>query len=151
MLGRLAKWLRLLGYDTSYENEIDDRELLRRAGSEGRILLTRDHGVMRRRQIGRGMVQAYLVPGDRVADQLADVRSRFGLEPRSEARCPEDNSPLDSFSREDARERVPAYVHETQSDFRICRVCGRIYWKATHWEKIQRVRDGLLQDPHHHP
>lgn len=143
MLGRLAKWLRLLGYDAAYENEIDDWELVRRAGYEDRMLLTRDREIMKRWQVVRGRVKASLVTADKVDDQLLEVIGRFGLRPQPEARCPEDNSVLKPLPREEARDRVPPYVFQTQEDFRACPVCRRVYWKATHWEKIDDVRKSL--------
>lgn len=143
MLGRLAKWLRLLGYDAAYEREIGDRELVRRAGSEGRVLLTRDHLLMKRRQIVRGQIKASLVAADRVEDQLTEITGWFGFKPLAEARCPEDNSVLMPLPREEAAGLVPPYVFKTQHEFHTCPVCRRVYWKATHWERIESVRKSL--------
>ncbi|MBE0428500.1 MAG: Mut7-C RNAse domain-containing protein [Thermoleophilia bacterium] len=143
MLGRLARWLRLLGYDAAYENEIGDWELIRRSGSEDRILLTRDRDVMRRWQIARGRVVAFLVSSSDIMEQIVEVATEFGLQPRPEARCPQDNSDLNTISREEARGRVPPYVFKTQKDFHFCPACGRIFWKATHWERIEQIRGRL--------
>lgn len=143
MLGRLAKWLRLLGFDTAYESEIDDWDLVRQGSLEDRVLLTRDREIMKRWQVVRGKVKASLIGADRIDDQLAEAITRFGLKPGAQARCPEDNSVLEALPREEAQGRVPPYVFETQHEYRACPVCGRVYWKATHWEKIDRVRRSL--------
>lgn len=140
MLGRLARWLRLLGYDASYENQIEDGLLLERCLDEGRVLLTRDRQLMQRRPIARGTLAACLVPDDSIDVQLACVREKFGLEPLPVARCPEDNSSLEVMPREAAREHVPPYVFETQTEFHRCPACARIYWRATHWARIEQVR-----------
>lgn len=143
MLGRLAKWLRLLGYDTAYERQIDDGELVTRAIAENRVLLTRDIQVMKRRQIARGQLSAYLVKSNLVQEQLNEISQRFGLKPKTVARCPEDNSSLKHLPRSEASGRVPPYVLETQREFQFCPVCRRIYWKATHWRNINKIRSRI--------
>lgn len=140
MLGRLAKWLRLMGYDADYRNEIDDWEMLRLCRREGRLLLTRDTSIMERWYVTRSMVKALLVDGDDTARQLSYITNQLSLKTPDDPRCPECNLPLHELLREDARGRVPPYVYETQKEFRICSSCGRIYWKATHWDRIERVR-----------
>lgn len=140
MLGRLARWLRLLGYDAAYEGEIDDWQMLRICAQQQRLLLTRDAGVMQRWQIGRGLVQAVQVEHDKVQQQLAEVTSRLGLTTGAEPRCAECNLVLEILPRDEARALVPPYVFETQNDFRRCPGCRRVYWKATHWEKIESAR-----------
>lgn len=147
MLGRLAKWLRLLGYDTAYESQISDWDIIRWSAHENRVLLTRDREILKRWQVAKGIVAVHLVTTPEVQDQLAEVRSAFGLEPLAEARCPEDNSGLESLSRQEAKDRVPDYVLKTQKEFRCCPRCGRVYWKATHWERIEQVRHGQAASP----
>ena len=143
MLGSLAKWLRLLGCDCAYEKEIDDWELVRRCAREGRTLLTRDTEIVKRWQVSRGLVQAALVAAGTTRDQVEEVALRFGLSAKAEPRCPRDNSSLVPLPRADARDRVPPYVFETQQDYRSCPVCSRVYWKATHWERIDELRRRL--------
>lgn len=140
MLGRLAKWLRLLGYDADYRPEIDDWEMLKLCRSQGRTLLTRDTRVMKRWQISRGQVLAVLLSSDRVKEQIGELSAAVGLKATGEVRCPICNQTLDPLAREKARDRVPPYVYETQSEFRTCPACGRVYWKATHWREIENVR-----------
>ncbi len=133
MLGSLAKWLRILGYDTAYYPDLDDRQLVRLARAEGRVLLTRDRELSRRRG-----VQALLVTGEGLDEQLSEVFTRLKLVPvRSFSRCPVCNEPLQGLAAEEARTRVPPYVAQTQHSFRQCPKCQRIYWRGTHWQRME--------------
>jgi len=144
MLGRLAKWLRILGYDTVYSASLDDPDLVRISQAEGRLLLTRDTGIARRKG-----VQCLLVTADKVEEQLLEVARRCGLrldgEPMS--RCIRCNVVLSEIDRDAVRGEVPSYVWQTQSTFRRCLVCGRLYWRGTHWdrmrERIAAIKSGL--------
>ncbi len=135
MLGRLATWLRVLGYDTAYDAGITDSELIRRAKREGRIILTRDRRLLKRKGIG----EALLIRSDHFREQLREVVSHFGLDPRSGflTLCIRCNTPLEDIRKEEVRDRVPPYVFRTQEDFMICPRCGRIYWGATHRERME--------------
>lgn len=128
MLGRLARWLRLAGYDAAYWREGSDEALAERARAEDRLILTRDHQLA-----GRRGVRALLVTADTLDEQIAEVRAVLGGDPHPFTRCPECNAALADLPREDARSLVPAYVWYTQTHFRRCPECGRVYWKGTHW------------------
>ena len=136
MLGRLARWLRLAGYDTVYLADTDDIEVMRQARAEDRLILTRDTALASRKG-----VNALLIVSQQVEKQLAQVREAVGP-PGQEAfsRCPVCNEPLSPISAEAARERVPPYVARTQERFVTCPSCHRVYWQGTHW---QAIRDGL--------
>jgi uncharacterized protein with PIN domain len=144
-LGRLATWLRLLGYDTVYARRASVAELIRRAGAEGRILLTRNTQLVRR----RGLPAHVLVTSDDFRAQLRQVVSVCGLPAAGAAleRCSRCNTPLERLARSAACARVPRYVGETQTSFARCPGCGRIYWPATHVDRMQREleRIGLPQ------
>jgi uncharacterized protein with PIN domain len=132
MLGTLAKWLRILGYDTHYDPDLDDHQLVRLARAEGRVLLTRDRELARRRG-----VRLLLVASEHLDDQIRQVLDDLALEPQREnARCPVCNEPLQILDREMARSRVPAYVARTQQTFRHCPACRRVYWRGSHWQKM---------------
>lgn len=132
MLGRLARWLRLLGYDAAYSRDADDYELMRRARAEARLLLTRD-----RELAGRRGVQALLIISENLEMQVRQVQETLGAPPGPPlSRCPACNTPLASAAREAVRERVPPYVWRRQTEFRICPGCHRIYWPGTHIERI---------------
>ncbi len=143
MLGRLATWLRLLGCDVEYFREISDEDLVERASLEGRVILTRDLELSRRRK-ARG--NHFLVRGDDYKEQLRQVVSRFSIDPlaRILTRCLRCNLPLEEIGLEEARRRVPPFVYETQRGFRACRSCGRVYWRGTHrFNAIRLVREML--------
>jgi uncharacterized protein with PIN domain len=134
----LAKWLRILGYDTLFEPDIDDHQLVRLARAEDRLILTRDRELARRRG-----VRVLLIAEELLDDQVRQVLADLDLEPdRSFSRCPVCNEPLMPIDRETARSRVPAYVARTQSTFRSCPICQRLFWRGTHW---QRINDQLMR------
>jgi hypothetical protein len=133
MLGKLARWLRILGYDTAYERLIDDERLVERVLAENRWLLTRDRFLARRRAL-RGRLT--LLTSDHVPEQLQQLARDIHLDLRLDAsmpRCPDCNRVLEELSREAAAPRVPLYVAQTYAVFAICPACGRIFWPGTHW------------------
>lgn len=137
MLGKLAKWMRVLGVDVEYFPEIGDEELVERAEETGRLILTRDTLLVRRRRV-RG--RHFFVRGDDWREQLRQVVAAFpiDLSGRLLSRCLRCNVPLAEVSREAVRDKVPPYVYETQEDFATCPSCGRIYWGATHRDKVTK-------------
>lgn len=137
MLGTLARWLRILGLDVEYDAAIGDTELVERAHSEGRVILTRDRRLVERRQARRWV----LIRADPLEEQLAQVIGELSLELRAAdllRRCLDCNRDLEPLPTEEARPRVPPYVARTQSRFRRCPSCDRIFWRATHVEGIER-------------
>jgi uncharacterized protein len=150
-VGRLTGWLRALGYDTLFVNPIDDNELLRIAQREGRIILTRDTGILARRVVTSGTIRAIDIRHDDWREQLAQVMREVGLEHHKPfTRCIECNTVLQSQTRADAEPHVPAYVFRTQDAFLVCPCCGRHYWRGTHWERmtetLERIR-ALASEP----
>ncbi len=136
MLGRLATWMRAMGYDTLYEDGIADAVLVERASSDDRIILTRDHLLVERRG-ARG--RSVIIESDHVREQIAEVARRFP--PRRSlflTRCLRCNAELAPIDRESVRERVPEYVYETQESFSICPSCGRLYWAGTHRNAMKK-------------
>jgi len=148
--GRLAKWLRALGYDVTLAPDLADRDLLDLARREGRVLLTRDRRIFHRRTVASGQVRALLLHAERTWDQLGEVASALGLDPsRAFTRCLVCNQETRPASPEEVRERVPPFVLRTQQEFRTCPRCGRVYWKGTHWRKMREElrRSGVLAGP----
>jgi len=135
MLGRLARWLRLLGYDTLYESGIDDRRLLALAHEQGRIILTRNTRLLRRRQLP----PAVLVASDHWRQQLRQVVRECGLSPVAGflRRCAVCNTELVDLEPAAAAGRVPSYVARTCDRFKTCPGCGRVYWPATHRRQME--------------
>ena len=142
MLGRLARWLRLLGYDTEYDPAVDDPELARRALRGGRILLTRDRGIPARYRLP----DAILIEADRPLAQLRQVVDALGLDwrGRTPTRCTLCNQALVSIPREKAAGRIPPFVHAHHRTFFRCPRCRRIYWEGTHLAHMrERLEDAL--------
>jgi len=134
MLGRLARWLRALGYDTLYDTSLDDPALARLARAQGRVLLTRD----RQLAVAKGL-RAILVESDHLGAQLAQVLSLLSPPQAGQfGRCSACNGQLEEVDRASVESRVPEYVWETQRQFALCRGCGRIYWRGSHWQHIRK-------------
>jgi hypothetical protein len=145
MLGKLARWLRMLGYDTAYEKIISDEALIARVLTEDRWLLTRDSYLVQRK-ILRG--RHTLIVSDHLQDQLRQLRSELHLEldlgDRTASRCASCNSILIVIPHEEATLTVPAYVANVHLQFMRCPNCGHIYWPGTHWThmvtRLQELR-----------
>ncbi len=132
MLGSLARWLRIMGYDTTYEKDMDDTEILRIANAEDRILLTRDRDLVRRAK-GRGLY----IESDELSRQLSQVFQRFGLVmDESRTRCTVCNGVLEVVRPDEVRGDVPDGALECNDEFYRCTKCGKIYWKGSHWDNI---------------
>jgi uncharacterized protein with PIN domain len=137
-VGRLARWLRALGYDAAYEPRLADPQVVGRALTEDRILLTRDADMMRRRLISRGAVRAILLRDDRLEQQLRHVLSELDLVPdRALSRCLECNVELEPRAKAGVLEGLPPFVRLTQDRFSQCPRCQRVYWPGTHWERMR--------------
>jgi len=134
-LGRLATWLRLLGYDTVYARGAGEAELLRRAREQGRVLLTRNTRLLRR----RAMPPDVFVASDDFRAQLRQVFAACGLRGAASflVRCARCNEPLAPIDRAEACAAVPPYVCATQQTFARCPSCRRIYWGATHVDRMR--------------
>ncbi|MCD6305024.1 MAG: Mut7-C RNAse domain-containing protein [Deltaproteobacteria bacterium] len=134
MLGRLAKWLRILGYDTYYQSSCSEEEihaLIR----EGRLLLTRNTD-----RAGRTGSKSVLVRGNQVSEQLLGLARELDLRPRRSAwfsRCVVCNTPLLPARESDAREKVPEYVfYQSGNRIRFCPSCGRYFWQGSHRSRM---------------
>jgi len=139
MLGKLAKWLRLLGYDTAYNPAWDDAAIVRLARAEGRVILTRDRELAARRG-----VRALLLVSDQLEEQMAQIMNELHLPPaEAGTRCSICNAPLEPIAKPDVEGRVPPYVFRTQEVFHRCPQCDRIYWPGGHWARMQPVLNKL--------
>lgn len=141
MHGRLARWLRLLGYDAEYFAAGSDDAAIARARAEGRLIVTGD-----RQLAGRRGVAALLVTATDLAEQLAEIRAAVGGQVEPFTRCAECNGVLAELAHADARAVVPPYVWHTQTAFRRCPGCGRVYWQGTHWPVLRAQVLALLGD-----
>ena len=142
MLGRLARWLRLLGFDCAYDTRILDPDLVRRGVAEERIILSRDRALPQEWWVS----EIYLVQAEDLRSQLAEVLRRFGLaaEIRLLSRCAECNQRLRPADAAAVADRVPERIRTTHDAFSECPGCGRVYWEGTHAARIRRFVDELL-------
>jgi uncharacterized protein with PIN domain len=143
MLGKLAKWLRMLGYDTAFIPNADDDELVRIAVREDRVLLTRDRRLCDRRMVRKRCI---FVDWGTTRDQVKQVFRELGLKLRESdlfTRCTICNSEIVPVEKANIKGRVPPYVYETQSAYGYCPRCDKIYWRGTH---VQHVLEALLGD-----
>ncbi len=135
MLGSLTRWLRILGFDVAYDPELEDAELVERAVSENRVILTRDSRLIERRKARDHL----FVASDRLEEQLRQVITEIPLDVagvRLFGRCLRCNEPLEDLPAKEVLPLVPPYVARTQRRFRRCPTCQRIYWRATHVERM---------------
>ncbi|WP_405980189.1 Mut7-C RNAse domain-containing protein [Streptomyces sp. NBC_00158] len=142
-LGTLARRLRLLGVDAAYENEdIGDPALATRSAAEQRVLLSRDRGLLRRREIFAG---AY-VYSDNPDDQLRDVLGRFapGLAPWT--RCTACNGPLRDADKDSVGDRLEHGTQRSYDVFAQCTDCERVYWRGAHHARLERIVDDALAE-----
>jgi uncharacterized protein with PIN domain len=147
MLGRLAKWLRLLGYDTLYYPHIEDSKLLRTAREQYRIILTRDTRLVK----VKGIREYLLLQDNDPFKQLVKVVQIYKLFPRTDkiflpspGRCLICNELLEEIAKEKAQSNVPEYIYKTINNFKHCEKCGRFYWKGSHQENMQKKLSELL-------
>jgi hypothetical protein len=140
MLGKLARWLRLLGYDTLYL-QADDDYLAHRARTEQRVLLTRDRELARRRGLNVVKIQAQTLD-----EQLAQVVSTVGPPVDATPRCMQCNVPLEPIPKTAAQDHVPAYVARTHEEFNRCPKCQKVTWRGSHWERIQARLEGIVSN-----
>jgi uncharacterized protein with PIN domain len=142
MLGRLARWLRILGHDTAFDADIADGDLVRRCIEEGRVLLTRDRRLMDEWRVPR----ALLLRAEDPNEQLRETVTRLDLSHEGPlfSRCTVCNAPVERVDREHVRDQVPERVWHACEVFVRCPSCGRIYWEGTHTRRIRERLDGLL-------
>jgi uncharacterized protein with PIN domain len=142
MLGSLARWLRLMGYDTWYERDSTDTEILRRATLDERVLLTRD-----KKLAERAKEQGLYIQGRDQDDQIRQVALAFDLVfDERLSRCTACNGELMPVGKEEASEGVPEGALRSNEQFFRCRSCGKYYWKGSHWTNIRKKME-LLTGP----
>jgi len=139
-LGKLAKYVRLMGYDTLYFPQIQDDELIRIANEEGRTILTRD-----RQLCGRDEAPCFLFDSMELTTQLRAMIVAFELDVhgRAFARCIVCNTPLKPVSKEEVLERLPPKVQLYFDEFEWCKTCERVYWHGDHYQKMCSFLDAL--------
>ncbi len=133
-LGRLAAYLRMLGFDTWYDRFADDPQLASISREESRVLLTRDVGLLKRREVELG----YCVRSDKPHQQLREVASRFALLPHLSPfqRCMDCNGPLNPVAKPEIAHLLPPHTRETKNEFSQCRDCRKVFWRGSHHARM---------------
>ena len=139
-MGKLAKWLRMMGYDTVFFEGIDDSHMVAKALAEDRVILTRDTEIMKRRLVTSGRLKAILINSNEPEPQIQQVINTLNLDCqfRPFTLCLECNQPLAEKTKAQVKDRVPPHVFRTQSQYMECPACHRIYWRGTHWQAMTR-------------
>jgi uncharacterized protein len=142
MLGRLAKWLRIAGFDVLYSNKFTDDELIAISNLEGRVLLSRDTRLLIRKPVR----EFIFLKSQDIQKQIRQVFETMHISGLTSllTRCLSCNEALVETPRESVRERVPAFVYETQSRFKSCPRCGKIFWAGTHRSAVVQTLQKLL-------
>jgi hypothetical protein len=136
-LGRLAKWLRILGFDAEYYKQGNAASLIIQALKQERIILTRNH----RLPASRG-VKIVILKTQKLKEQLSEALRELKAEAKTDqmfSRCTICNKELVGIDKKKIKENVPEYVYNTQENFFICSVCNRIYWQGTHWGNVETI------------
>ncbi len=144
MLGRLTKWLRIAGFDVLYSNRFSDNELISISNGEGRILLSLDSRLLVRKSVKNFIFMESCDLRDQIR-QILDA-THTGEFPSPLSRCLSCNEALTEVSRESVRNKVPAYVFKTQSHFKLCPRCHRIFWSGTHRKSALKALESLLSE-----
>lgn len=136
-LGRLAKWLRILGFDAEYFTEENTGSLIIQALRNSRIILTRNQRLAK-----PSGVKIILIKAEKVKEQIKEFLTDFNLEPDAGlmfCRCILCNAELEKIAKEKVKDKVPEYVFKTQEEFFTCPQCKRVYWQGTHWGNVEKI------------
>jgi hypothetical protein len=135
MLGKLAKWLKILGFDVDYDHKAKDSELLNIARKQARVLLTRDVRLLERAKDIRGL----FIESERWQEQVKQVLESLNLRPQAKpySRCIQCNVELKDLPKAKARNLVAPFVLEHAASFAVCPECGRVFWQGTHFEDME--------------
>lgn len=144
-LGTLARYLRLLGFDTLYRNDYDDDELAAISAAEHRILLTRDRGLLKRRIVTHGA----FVHADKPRVQLEEVCDRLDLYSAIEPfkRCTRCNGLLEPVDKAEIEHRLEPKTRRYYDHFLRCSNCGQIYWKGSHFNRMKKLIESFQLHP----
>ena len=146
-VGRVATWLRAMGYDTLFPQERGDSELVRLALREDRVLVTRDSGIAARRAVRLGQLKVVQIVDDDLPSQLRQLVRELSLRMDSGfSRCVRCNNPLHPVPKAEVAHQLPAYVSQTQTSFMQCPGCHRVYWRGTHWSNMVSELDKVYKE-----
>jgi len=142
-LGTLARYLRMLGFDTLYQNNYNDEEIINISLTESRAILTKDKGILKQNQVNRG----YFIRNINPEKQLEEVIVRFDLNNSINefTRCLECNTLLEQIEKEKRIHRIPSKVEKYQTEFYICKKCNKIYWPGSHYQKMKKLINKIVK------
>lgn len=144
-LGSLARYLRMLGFDVLYKNNITDTEIIEASLNDKRAILTKDRELLKNNKITHG----YWIRNEETEEQVKEVITRFDLKNdiREFTRCIECNNILEVIEKEKIKDRLPSKIKQWQNEFRYCKHCDKIYWKGTHYNRmldiIRKIRQNV--------
>jgi uncharacterized protein with PIN domain len=141
-LGKLAIFLRMLGFDTLYQNDFEDHEMAVLSHQEQRIILTRDRGLLKRNQVTHGVYIHSTQPRQQLAEIIQRLQLSAFIQPFQ--RCLECNRLLQNVQKEQILESLPARTRERYDEFQKCPGCLRIYWKGTHYHRMQKFIEEVM-------
>ena len=140
MVGKLARYMRMAGYDVMYINNASDDQIIKIARETDRIILTRDSLMLARREFKKGIIKYLYIKEDKLENQLDQIKSevKISLKPNL-IRCIACNEKLIKVKKEDIKNKVPPYVYKTQQNFLYCKNCDKYYWRGTHYQNIKNT------------
>jgi uncharacterized protein with PIN domain len=146
-VGKLAKWLRIMGYDALLFSGDDDGKMVKMALAQNRVILTKDSQIMKRRLVTSGRLRAVLIKDDDVKVQLQQVVETLNLDYHFKpfSICLECNQRLQEKNKDEVGELVPPHVFKTQSLYMECPSCHRLYWRGTHWQAMTRELEKMAK------
>jgi uncharacterized protein with PIN domain len=142
MLGKLTRWLRILGHDVEYTGSMDDKELMQKAKKEDRVLLTRDVELFKQ-AIAKG-AEAFLIEDPNQTANLASLAKRFKIKLEVNvkiSRCPKCNGTIRTVSKSEIADKIPLTTCSNYNEFWQCQQCGQVYWRGAHWNRIEKTLD----------
>ncbi len=141
-LGKLAKWLRFLGYDAAIYKSISIHNKIRLANRENRVYLTRDKKIAKLKQ----KFSRKLIKSENHKEQLKELKNYIKYEEEYLFTiCPNCNRLLKNANKEKIKKLVPEYIYQTHDEFKVCYMCGRVFWKGSHYHKIRDTLKDLLK------
>lgn len=140
MLGKLTRWLRILGHNVKYSNKLDDSQLITIAKKERRVLLTRDLQLYQ--QATAKGVDTFYIDGKTEAEKLAKLAQRFNIKLKADltvSRCPKCNTRVKPIPKEKVADKVEKTTYLHYDEFWECPKCGQVYWQGAHWTRIRKT------------
>jgi hypothetical protein len=147
MLGKLTRWLRMLGHNVKYSNRLNDAQLIEIAKKERRILLTRDLELYQ--QATAKGVDAFYLNGVTEEERLAEMAKRFNIKldiDMTTSRCPKCNARVKPVPKDNVKDKVEKSTFNYYSDFWECPKCGQVYWQGAHWTRIRKTLEAAKEN-----